>query len=70
MDCVTEWAGAEMTPASARRTTLLSGVVLIGGLWIAPSLPTAFVPCGTVAQERAAEFLREGSLPSSLPRDD
>lgn len=32
-----------MTPASARRAVLLSGGVLLGGLWIAPSLPTAFV---------------------------
>jgi hypothetical protein len=32
-----------MTPASARRTVLLAGLILLGGLWIAPALPTAFV---------------------------
>ena len=43
------WAGAEMTPGSVRRTVLLSGLVLLGGLWAAPSLPTAFVLPASVA---------------------
>lgn len=38
-----------MTPSSARRTILLSGLVLVGGLWAAPSLPTAFVLPASVA---------------------
>jgi hypothetical protein len=32
-----------MTQGSARRTIFLSGLLLLGGLWIAPSLPPALV---------------------------
>lgn len=37
------WAGIELTTASARRTVLIAGLVLVGGLWTAPALPTGFI---------------------------
>lgn len=60
-----------MTPASARRAILLSGVILVGGLWIAPSLPTAFVlPASVVWYLALAVLARAGYrvLAAWMPR--